>query len=238
MDSIPRSFIFIFFLCSLSTFSFANRSLADGLTAIDILSRMKKVYANAQTYQDKGLVKVVIHFPERDHTVKKPFTTAFIRPNRFRFEYREIKPLVKTSKFIAHQNGQDIKAYWDLDEGVSQIKTIGDALAAAAGISGGSARTVPTMLLPDESHFRNAILFFSSPKRAADEVIDGIECYRIEDPNDYRDLTLWIDKEEFLLRKMYVEKDLKDSQAETTTTYKPILNGEVTDKMIEFGSPK
>ena len=184
------------------------------------------------------MVKVVIHFRERDHTVKKPFSTAFIRPSRFRFEYIEIKPLVKTSKFIAYQNGQDIKAHWDLAQGVSQINTIGEALALAAGISGGSARTVPTMLLPDKSHFRNAILFFSSPKRTVDEVIDGIDCYRIEDPNDYRDLTLWIDKEEFLLRKMYVEKDLKDSQAETITTYEPILNGEVTEKMLEFGSPK
>ena len=238
MDSIPRSFILIFFLCSLSAFSFANRSLADGLTAVDILSRMKKVYANAHTYQDKGLVKVVIRFPERDHTVIKPFTTAFIRPSRFRFEYKEIEPMVKTSKFIAYQNGQDIKAHWDLDEGVSQITSIGEALAAAAGISGGSARTVPTMLLPEESHFRNAILFFSSPKRATDEVIAGIDCYRIEDPNDYRGLTLWIDKEEFLLRKMYKYQNHKDSRAETTTTYQPILNGEITDKMLEFSLPR
>ena len=238
VGSILRSFILTFFICSLSAFSFANISLADGLTAVDILSRMKKVYANAQTYQDKGLVKVVICFPDRDHTVKKPFTTAFIRPSRFRFEFKEIDPLLKTSKFIAYQNGQDIKAHWDLDEGVSQITSIGEALAAAAGISGGSARTVPTMLLPEESHFRNAILFFSSPKRAADEVIEGIDCYRIEEQNDYRDLTLWIDKEEFLLRKMYKEQDLENSRAETTTTYKPILNGEVTEKMLEFGSPK
>lgn len=238
MNSIPRKFIFVLLLCSLLVFSNSKGALSDGLNAEDIISRMKKVYANAQTYQDKGLVKVVIRFPERDHTVKKPFTTAFIRPSRFRFEYREIEPSLKTSKYIAYQNGQEIKAHWDLDDGISQIKTLGEALAAAAGISGGSARTVPTMLLPYESHFRNAILFFSSPKRTADDVIDGIECYQIEAPNDYRDLTLWIDKDEFLLRKMYVEKDLKDSQAETTTTYKPILNDVVTEKMLEFGSPR
>jgi outer membrane lipoprotein-sorting protein len=237
LDSIPRGFIAIFCLCSLSAFSFANISLADDLTAVDILTRMKKVYANAQTYHDKGLVKVVIRFPERDHTVKKPFTTAFIRPNRFRFEYKDIEPLVKTSTFIAYQNGQDIKAHWDLDEGVSQITSIGEALATAAGISGGSARTVPTMLLPEESRFRNPILLYS-PKRAVDEVIEGIDCYRIKDLNDYRDLTLWIDKETFLLRKIYTYQDFQDSQAESTTTYKPILNGVVTEKMLEFGSPK
>lgn len=237
MVSNPRNSIFIFLFCTLSACSIASAAVADGLTAEDIFSRMKKVYANAQTYQDKGLVKVVIRFPERNHIVKKPFSTAFIRPNRFRFEYKEVKSLFKASTFIVYQNGESIKAYWDLDEGISQIKTVGEALATATGISGGSARTVPTMLLPDESRFRNAILLYS-PKRAADEVIDGIECYRIEDPSDYRDLTLWIDKEEFLLRKIYVERDLKDSQAKTTTTYKPILNGEVTEKMLEFGSPK
>lgn len=238
MDNIPTSLVYIFLLCSLLAFPMANTAIANDLTAEEILSRMKKVYANARTYQDKGLVKVVIRFPEKTHTVKKPFTTAFIRPDRFRYEYKEIKSLVTTSKFVAHLNGQDLNVYWDLDEGASQIETIGDALAAAAGISAGSARTVPTMLLPNKSRFRNAILFFSSPKRAVDAVIDGINCYQIEDPNDYRDLTVWVDKEDFLLRKMYVEKDLKDSRAETTTTYKPILNGEVTDKMLEFDPPR
>ena len=238
MDNIPTSLAYILLLCSLLAFPMANTAIANDLTAEEILSRMKKVYANARTYQDKGLVKVVIRFPEKTHTVKKPFTTAFIRPDRFRYEYKEIKSLVTTSKFVAYLNGQDLNVYWDLDEGASQIETIGDALAAAAGISAGSARTVPTMLLPNKSRFRNAILFFSSPKRAVDEVIDGVNCYQIEDPGDYRDLTVWVDKEEFLLRKMYVEMDLKDSRAETTTTYKPILNGEVTDKMLEFDPPR
>ena len=127
--------------------------------------------------------------------------------------------------------------HWDLNEEVRQIKTIGDALATGAGISGGSARTVPTLLLPAESRFTNAILLYS-PKRTVDEVIDGVDCYRIEDPNDYRDLTLWIDREEFLLRKIYTYRDLQDSKAEITTAYTPVLNGEVTEKMLEFGSPQ
>ncbi|SHO50104.1 hypothetical protein [Desulfopila aestuarii] len=233
MYNILQSFIYIFALCGILALPTANTAIANDLTANEILSRMKKVYANAQTYQDKGLVKIVIRFPERVHTVKKPFATAFNRPSRFRFEFKNIEPFVKTSTFIAYQNGQDIRAHWDLDEGVSQIKTIGDALATAAGISGGSARTVPTLLLQEESRFRNAILLYS-PRRTADEVIDGIDCYQIEDPNDYRDLTLWIDKKEFLLRKIYQYQDLQNSKNEATTTYNPILNGVVTEKMLEF----
>ena len=85
-----------------------------------------------------------------------------------------------------------------------------EALATAAGISGGSARTVPTLLLPEESRFRNPILLYS-PKRTEDEVIDGLDCYRIEDPSDYRNLTLWIDKEKFLLLKIYTMKRVKFS---------------------------
>jgi hypothetical protein len=195
---------------------------------------MKDTYANAKTYQDKGLVKVVIRYPERNHTIKKPFSTAFVRPDRLRYEYKEIKPLVKASKFVAYQNGKEVKVHWDLDEGASKIKSIDEALAAAAGISGGSARTVPTMLLPKQSRFRNAIVFYS-PERTDDEVVDGINCFKIEDLNNYRELTLWIDKKEFLLRKMYVERDLGDSRAETTTTYVPILNGAVDDKVLNFG---
>ena len=234
MYSTQKVLLVFFLLLNLLAFPLGHTGIANDLTATEILSRMKDTYANAKTYQDKGLVKVVIRFPERNHTIKKPFSTAFVRPDRLRYEYKEIKPLVRTSKFVAYQNGNEVKVHWDLDEGASKIRSIDEALATAAGISGGSARTVPTMLLPKQSRFRNAIVFYS-PERTDDEVVDGIDCFKIEDLNDYRDLTLWIDKEEFLLRKMYVEKDLEDSLAETTTTYVPILNGVVEDKVLNFG---
>lgn len=233
MRSYKKSLFMVFLLCTVFFLDAGISSRADELTANEILSRMKDTYANAKTYQDKGLVKVVIRFPERTHIVKKPFTTAFIRPDRLRYEYKEIKPLVKTSKFVAYLNGNEVKVHWDLDESASEIKSIDDALATAAGISGGSARAVPSMLRPDQSRFRNPVLFYS-PKRADDELIDGINCFRLEDPSPYRNLTMWIDKDEFLLRKMFVEKDLDDSIGETTTTYSPILNGVVEDELLMY----
>ena len=87
MKNITQSLLYIFVLCSLLNCPTPNTAMADDLTAHEILSRMKKVYENAQTYRDKGLVKMVIRFPERVRTVKKPFSTAFIRPGRFRFEF-------------------------------------------------------------------------------------------------------------------------------------------------------
>ncbi len=59
----------------------------DSPTAAQILARMDKVYANCKSYRDTGVVKIV--FAETDgshHTVKRPFATAFVRPDRFRFE--------------------------------------------------------------------------------------------------------------------------------------------------------
>jgi hypothetical protein len=228
--------LLILLVCWFYALALPSATFADGLSATAIMARMKSVYAKADSYQDQGMVEVVIRFPKRIHKVQKPFTTAFIRPDRFRFAFREKEHFAKTSRFVAFKDGKEVRAHWDLDKNISKIDSLGEALAAAAGISGGSARTVPTMLMPEESRFANAILLFSSPRRSADEVLDGRDCYRIEDPNTYRNLTLWIDKKEYLLRKIYVEKDLEDSRAETTTTYVPILNGVVREQLLDYDS--
>jgi hypothetical protein len=119
---------------------------------------------------------------------------------------------------------------------VSKIDTLSEALAIAAGISSGAARTVPTMLDPSESQFRNALTYYN-PRRIEDTFIDGVECFQISDPADYRRLTLWIGKKGFLLRKIFREQDFNDFQLEETTAYEPTINGVIQDKMLEFNAP-
>jgi hypothetical protein len=66
----------------------ADEPKQDALTAKQVLDRMAKVYAGCKSYRDSGLVKTVFVQVDGKHTVEKPFTTAFICPDRFRFEYK------------------------------------------------------------------------------------------------------------------------------------------------------
>ena len=216
----------------------AKKTAPDNLTADDIIRQMAKVYAASRSYSDEGIFTSVFISTERTRTIEKLFKTAFIRPDRFRFEYREKNNPGGNSHYIVYKNGEDIKVYWNIGpEMASKITTLSEALAAAAGISSGTARNVPTMLIPAESQFRNAITFYD-PQRIEDEDFDGVDCFRISDPADYRRLNLWIGKKDFLLRKMYREQNYDDFSARETTTYKPIINGVIKDNMLEFNSPK
>src|SRR5262245_30622258 len=67
----------------------ADEPNPEGLKAQDVLDRMAKAYAGCKSYRDSGVVKTVFIEATGNRTVEKPFTTAFVRPDRFRFEYKE-----------------------------------------------------------------------------------------------------------------------------------------------------
>ena len=58
------------------------------LTAQDMLDRMATAYAGCKSYIDSGVVETVFDVPDgKQQTEVKPFTTAFVRPDQFRFEF-------------------------------------------------------------------------------------------------------------------------------------------------------
>ena len=213
----------------------AGPNRADGLTASDIISRMREAYATSTSYSDSGLVKEVYIRTSGTRTIEKPFTTAFIRPDRFRFEFTEKMRGDGGRRFVIYRNGEDLRVYWDVDKNL-EPESIDRAVAAATGVSGESAVTVPAMLLPKEIKWRRAIRF-NKPDRIEDDTLGDVDCFRIHDYIGGNPVTWWIDKAEFLLRKVHHEMDFDDFRALRTTTYKPVLNGDVTGPMLEFKAP-
>jgi len=59
------------------------------LTAEDIMERMAKMYAGTKWYRDSGVVETQLRAAADDKGSDEElrFTTAFARPDRFRFEY-------------------------------------------------------------------------------------------------------------------------------------------------------
>ena len=204
----------------------------DTQTADEIISRMNSVYANSHSYQDSGMVKDVFLKTNETRIAEKPFTTAFIRPDRFRYEFRETPPGRKERRFVIHQDGKTLRVHWDLPRDAN-APTLDRAIAMATGISSESAITVPGMLLPKEITWRRAIRF-SKPTRIQDERVGNRDCFRIHDQFRYNVVTYWIDKENFLLRKIFKEATFDDFRVESTTTYAPVMNGFVEPSLLTF----
>src|SRR5207249_4186630 len=62
----------------------------DSGTADEIFAYMVQSYRNCTSYSDSGVVKTIFIMTNgRTRTVEQPFTTAFVRPDRFRFEFQE-----------------------------------------------------------------------------------------------------------------------------------------------------
>jgi hypothetical protein len=53
-----------------------------------ILGRCRETYATCASYRDTGLVRTVMTAPI-EHTSVIHFRTAFVRPDRFRFEFEQ-----------------------------------------------------------------------------------------------------------------------------------------------------
>jgi outer membrane lipoprotein-sorting protein len=233
------------------------------LSAAEILEQMAKVYAKCKTYQDTGCVTIVFTIADGQHTDKRPFSTAFVRPDRFRFEFKSSFDGSKWQRYIVWAEGKDVRTWWDIQPGVEKQSSLSMGLAGPTGVSGGSAHTIPVLLMPD-SIGGERLTDLAELKRLEDAKLGGVDCYRIKgksvikvDPGERERLrkevkkvtgkgattskrgpeTLWIDKSSFLLRRIDAEYQLGSSRAESTTTYEPLLDVRLADKKLEFDPP-
>jgi outer membrane lipoprotein-sorting protein len=215
-------------MCCVLVFSasplFAQQT--EPLSGKQILDKMVSVYASCSSYSDKGEAKAVF---QNGLVRARPFSTAFIRPSKIRFEFED-----SGEDYVVWQDGASVKSWWSVKPQVRLFETLDMALAGAAGVSGGSAIVVPSMLLGD-LHDSHRIQNLTKLAIVGEEKIGGRTAYKIEG-SDFRDhkMTLWIDKEQFLLLKTFEVRALPDGNAETTLTYKPEINPTIPADKLAF----
>jgi hypothetical protein len=206
----------------------------DDLSAQQIVERMAKVYAACKSYRDAGSVKTLFVENGGNRTVEKPFTTAFVRLDRFRFEYRETvgnRPL----RFLIWSNGKEVQTWWDAKPGIDKAKSLEVALGGAAGVSANASLNIPQLLLPDRMGWRRLAL--TNPKRAADGKLDQVECYRVEGQYGGHPITLWIEKKSYLVRRIDEQAKFDTFRTEQTTTYDPTIDEPIPDQLLAFDPP-
>jgi hypothetical protein len=220
-----------------------------------IINRMARVYANCKSYRDSGVATTVSTMKKGDdhnftYTRECLFTTAFVRSDRFRFEYKEklkLLPGMKQDRRIIWSNwkgvkpwwnfwsnGYEIQTWWDVRPGIEKPNRFDNALA------GVPAADIPYLLLRSEVQFPR-LMGITEAKLAEDGRLDGAECFRVEGKygGNWTRITLWIDKESYLVRRID-ERHEQSSQVNSfrvTTTYDPIIDEEIADKLLEFDPP-
>jgi outer membrane lipoprotein-sorting protein len=212
--------------CSVVAGIAAEKESTDDLTAHEILERMATTYATCKSYHDSG---VVTNFFNADHTDVKPFRTAFVRPDQFRFEYDDPTP---DKAYIVWANAREVRKWWYVEPGVQKPPSLARGIAGATGVSGGSAHTIPTLLLSDEIEGRK-LTEMTDLTRLPDEVMDGSPCFRLQGKFANEPTTLWLEKTTYLIRRIAEETDL----ARETTVYSPEVNKEIAAEELKFSPP-
>jgi hypothetical protein len=210
------------------------------MTATQILTRMAEAYATCFSYSDTGVVSTRFIKTNGTRIVEKPFTTAFIRPDRFRFEYQE-----NGDRHFAWREGTTVRVEW-LKPGMTKIletmphyqqlmypESLAMALAGMTGVSGSSAHTIPTLLLPDEIGGRR-LTDMTEVCRREDALLEGEgeECYLVAGSYSGHPTVVWIEKATFCVRRIEAQHPFEGFRTETTTMYFPAINGAIDKDLL------
>jgi outer membrane lipoprotein-sorting protein len=231
------------------------------VTADEVLAAMAERYAGCVTYRDSG--KAITRFISdsgRSRSSIKPFTTAFIRPNRFRFEFRSRHGDAEEDwdPYIVFADGREVLTWWGVRPGIERPESLRDALAAATGVSSRSSHTVPSLLLPGEFEGSRLLTDLVEVRSLDDGVVDGQACFRLTgifrpptlDPEEEQervdgptDLTkdapsiVWIDQETLLLKRLEDATEFDTFRTESVTTYAAEMNVSIDEEELRFDPP-
>lgn len=203
------------------------------LSARDLLSRMADAYARCSTYADTGVARIDFIQADGRHVDEKPFKTAFVRPNAFRFEFEDSE---RPSRYIVARDGEELREWWSLRPDDPPMPSLDRALGRAIGVSGSSSAAVPTLLMPELVGMRR-LSQISQAKRLDDAPCGSGTCARVHGFMGDDDRTVWIDTGDFLIRRVDTEKDYGGFRTEETTTYAPVVDGVVTPEQLAFDAP-
>ena len=105
----------------------ADKESTDSLSAQQILDKMATAYATCKSYRDSG---VVTNFFNPQHIDVKPFRTAFVRPDQFRFEYDDGTP---EKPYIVWAKGSEVRTWWYIKPGVESQPSLELGIAGGHG---------------------------------------------------------------------------------------------------------
>jgi hypothetical protein len=176
-------------------------------SASEILARVAETYASCRSYRDDGEEQTVFitgTMPWHRNTTRKRFRTAFVRPERLFFEYREvgIGPESEWHRGVAWTDASGPHAWNSLGINVVKIDSIDSAVGSLAGLSNSASSFAAKLLLPGiggPSYLPDPV----TARLIGDEIVDGVPCHRIEGQRfSNQPVTIWVECQSFLVRRV------------------------------------
>ena len=253
MRSLPL--VFVLAVLSLSVSARAQENAGPGddtaLAPETIMLKMARAYRTCRSYRDTGEVRTTLLIKDGRAGNDRPFRTAFVRPDRLRFQFTETGLGERSTAYIVWTEGTEVHSWWDGQPGVRNAGTLQAALGVAAAPSGGSSTRVPGLLLP-RSIGEGPIVI--AAERIQDGSDRGVSCYRIRGKSQRtpytltmgtqtltvqdESITLWIDRATLLLRKVEDRKTFETYDSESITTYTPAFDVEIPAADLTFTPPQ
>src|ERR1044071_3684342 len=138
-------------------------------TAPDIFKKVVSVYAGCRSYSDEGTASFKLTgLPFGDSGRQAHFHTAFISPDRFRFD---VENGGKSRPWIVWKDGDPIRTSSE-PMFLFTTQSLDNALMSLAAFSFGSSLTVPQLLLPKSLRTANFLSVISNPEVTGEEKID------------------------------------------------------------------
>lgn len=227
---------------------FADQALAASEDVATVLQRMHAAYAALKSYSDTGVVLTEnnggspILVKER-HT----FVTYFRAPKQFFFDFKA-DPSASGDRFVLWIDGAEVNTWWQAT-GVHDKYPVGQgATGFAVGVlpTKGSIGIIAALIFPglqDPTALQEARL---SPA----EAVDGHRCYKVSGifapayangvVTASSPVTLWIDAETLLIRKIFSDTNRESSANDidrSTFTFTPHANPDVPSTVFRFTVP-
>lgn len=216
---------------------------ANALAAQQVVEQMISAYTACKTYQDTGEVRTVFLDEKGKRTTLLPFSTAFVRPANFRFEFRSRRGEEEWDQYILWRQNDEVKSWWSIRPGVITDRSFSMSVSGATTVSGKASLTVPSMLMPEELR-ANPLKALTELKLLGEEKIGEQNAYKLEG-KDFRGnpVTFWVEKQRLVLLQIFEKRKVSkpdgkgEFETETTTTYNPKLNEDVPASKLAFDPP-
>jgi hypothetical protein len=176
-----------------------NNGAGDSLSPVQIMEKTRAKYASLNSYSDGGYVVATLN----DTVINTSFITRLARTNFYLISWQ------RNAESFFSTNYSGAQAVWSsgcgnfLDTGLGPqtVESREIALAKARENSGGAAIAIPRAFfnLPWGSPFGDS---WFAEERKTDEKVGGVDCYVLITEGEGRTRTLWIGKQDFLIRQI------------------------------------
>jgi hypothetical protein len=184
-------------------------------TAADLLSQVAAQYASLLTYSDEGEEVTVFVTGQQSwerRTVKKRFKTAFVRPDKFFFQYREVGlgPESEWRGGTIWTDGSGVHTWSTIEFPAGHGHSIEQATGGFAGVSSGTSTLTAKLLLPDIDA-RSPLPEPSTSRLLGEGSVEGKSCWKVEGLRfGMQSAITWIDRRDFVIRRVDHANEFND----------------------------